>query len=108
MQSLLSARSGSANSKNDSELSPIYTAQPRFTCRRRLRSPRLERAVNLTALDKPPPRPLASEGEQVVVGGNEGGIKQLTDQEFDRLLAAVLAEQQRRGRNHHVRPPANR
>jgi hypothetical protein len=27
-----------------------------------------------------------------------GGIKQLTDQEFDRLLAAVLAEQQRRGR----------
>ena len=26
-----------------------------------------------------------------------GGIKQLTDQEFDRLLAAVLAEQQRRG-----------
>ena len=33
------------------------------------------------------------------MGGNEGGIKQLTDQEFDRLLAAVLAEQQRRGRN---------
>ena len=28
MQSLFSARSGSANSKNDSELSPIYTAQP--------------------------------------------------------------------------------
>jgi predicted DNA-binding protein (UPF0251 family) len=27
-----------------------------------------------------------------------GGIRQLTDQEFDRLLAAVLAEQQRRGR----------
>jgi hypothetical protein len=27
-----------------------------------------------------------------------GGIKQLTDQEFDRLLAAVLAEQRRRGR----------
>jgi hypothetical protein len=27
-----------------------------------------------------------------------GGIKQLTDREFDRLLAAVLAEQQRRGR----------
>jgi hypothetical protein len=26
------------------------------------------------------------------------GIKQLTDQEFDRLLAAVLAEQKRRGR----------
>jgi hypothetical protein len=49
MPSLLSARSGSANSKNDSELSPIFTAQPRFTCRRRLRSPRLERAVNLTA-----------------------------------------------------------
>jgi hypothetical protein len=72
MQSLFSARSGSANSKNDSELSPIYTAQPRFTCRRRLRSPRLERAVNLTALDKPPPRPLASEGEQVEVGGTIG------------------------------------
>lgn len=28
MSSLLSARSGPANSKNDSELSPIYTAQP--------------------------------------------------------------------------------
>ena len=27
-----------------------------------------------------------------------GGIRQLTDQEFDRLLATVLAEQQRRGR----------
>ena len=27
-----------------------------------------------------------------------GGIRQLTDQEFDRLLAAVLAEQHRRGR----------
>ena len=28
----------------------------------------------------------------------QGGIKQLADQEFARLLAAVLAEQQRRGR----------
>jgi predicted DNA-binding protein (UPF0251 family) len=32
------------------------------------------------------------------------GIKQLTDQEFDRLLAAVLAEQKRRGRE----PPVSR
>ena len=38
------------------------------------------------------------------------GIKQLTDQEFDRLLAAVLTEQKRRGKSlpYHVRPLANR
>lgn len=33
----------------------------------------------------------------------QGGIKQLTDQEFAQLLAAVLAEQQRRGR----KPPSS-
>jgi DNA invertase Pin-like site-specific DNA recombinase len=30
------------------------------------------------------------------------GIKQLTDQEFDRLFAAVLTEQKRRGKKRHV------
>jgi hypothetical protein len=36
------------------------------------------------------------------------GIKQLTDQEFDRLLAAVLAEQKRRGKRLPVSPKASR
>jgi len=49
MQSLFSARSGSANSKNDSELSPIYTAQPRFTCRRRLSGGESHRPGQTTA-----------------------------------------------------------
>ena len=37
-----------------------------------------------------------------------GGIKQLTDQEFDRLLAAVLAEQRRRGRKLPLSPKTSR
>jgi hypothetical protein len=54
-----------------------------------------------------PPRPApstkdgataASSSRYLLPRGLPGGIKQLTDQEFDRLLAAVLAEQQRRGR----------
>jgi len=36
------------------------------------------------------------------------GIKQLTDQEFDRLLAAVLAEQKRRGKRLPVSPKPSR
>jgi DNA invertase Pin-like site-specific DNA recombinase len=37
-----------------------------------------------------------------------GGIKLLTDQEFDRLLAAVLAEEQRRERKLPVSPKTSR
>jgi hypothetical protein len=36
------------------------------------------------------------------------GIKQLTDQEFDRLLAAVLAEQKRRGKKLPLSHKASR
>ena len=36
------------------------------------------------------------------------GIRQLTDQEFDRLLAAVLAEQKRRGKKLPVSRKASR
>jgi hypothetical protein len=36
------------------------------------------------------------------------GIKQLTDQEFDRLLAAVLTEQKRRGKKLSVSRKASR
>ena len=36
------------------------------------------------------------------------GIKQLTDQEFDRLLAAVLTEQKRRGKKLSVSHKASR
>jgi DNA invertase Pin-like site-specific DNA recombinase len=36
------------------------------------------------------------------------GIRQLTDQEFDRLLAAVIAEQKRRGKKLSVSHKASR
>jgi hypothetical protein len=54
-----------------------------------------------------PPRPAPSTKDAATAASSSryllprdlpGGIKQLTDQEFDRLLAAVLTEQQRRGR----------
>jgi predicted DNA-binding protein (UPF0251 family) len=64
-----------------------------------------------------PPRPAPSTKDAATADSSPryllprdlpGGIKQLTDQEFDRLLAAVLAEQRRRGRKLPVSPNTSR
>jgi hypothetical protein len=65
----------------------------------------------------PPPLPAKADGaattsprRHVLPKDLPGAIKQLDDQELDRLLAAVLAEQKRRGRKpaESVEPPNNR
>jgi hypothetical protein len=54
------------------------------------------------ALSNTEATPAASSPQYLLPNDLSAGIRQLTDQEFDRLLAAVLAEQKRRGKNPRV------
>jgi DNA invertase Pin-like site-specific DNA recombinase len=55
-----------------------------------------------------PTKDAATSPRYLLPGDLAGGIRQLPDQEFDRLLAAVLAEQRRRGRKLPVSPNTSR
>jgi DNA invertase Pin-like site-specific DNA recombinase len=52
--------------------------------------------------------PAASSPQYLLPRDLSSGIRQLADQEFDRLLAAVLAEQKRRGKKLPISPKASR
>jgi hypothetical protein len=59
---------------------------------------RLHRRVNLLRYLVTPAPAKTSSSRNVLPADLPNAIKQLDDQEFDRLLAAVLAEQKRRGK----------
>jgi DNA invertase Pin-like site-specific DNA recombinase len=65
--------------------------------------------------NSPRPAPLTKDAATAALSSRyllprdlSSGIKQLTDQEFDRLLAAVLAERRRRGRKLPLSPKTSR